>query len=254
MICRSTGIALRIAPFSRTSHMVTWLTPDHGLVTTVVKGSQRPKSAFLGQYDLFYLCEILFYSRERNGVHVLKEASAVDTRGGLRGNWKATACVSYFSELAARTCHPGGESAEMFDLLDRTIAFATGHKPDLALVCWFELQAMEALGFAPRLEACTACGRKRPEAGERFNFAFDGGGVICRACSASRPGILLVELESEALAALRFLQAEPDPVENGEPPTTDRHMLSILNLLGRFMEHHATGAMAAREVALELLQ
>ena len=51
-IIKTQGIVLSIHPWSQTSHVVTWLTPDHGPVTTLVKGAVRTKSAFLGQYDL----------------------------------------------------------------------------------------------------------------------------------------------------------------------------------------------------------
>ena len=38
-IIKTEGIVLAIRPWSRTSHIVTWLTPDHGCVTTLVKGA-----------------------------------------------------------------------------------------------------------------------------------------------------------------------------------------------------------------------
>ena len=50
---KSEAICLDIRPWSRTSHVVEWLTP-HGKIRTLVKGAVRPKSAFLGQYDLNY--------------------------------------------------------------------------------------------------------------------------------------------------------------------------------------------------------
>ena len=43
---KTEAICLDIRPWSRTSHIVRWMTPE-GPVTTVVKGAVRPKSAFL---------------------------------------------------------------------------------------------------------------------------------------------------------------------------------------------------------------
>ena len=40
-IIKTEGIVLAIRPWSQTSHVVTWLTPDHGPVTTLVKGAVR---------------------------------------------------------------------------------------------------------------------------------------------------------------------------------------------------------------------
>ena len=69
VILKDTAIVLRVAPVSNTSRMVQWFTPAYGKITTLIKGAQRPKSAFLGQFDLFYSCELLFYARERNHIH-----------------------------------------------------------------------------------------------------------------------------------------------------------------------------------------
>ena len=46
-IVKTQGIVLAVYPWSQTSHVVTWLTPDHGPVTTLVKGAVRAKSAFV---------------------------------------------------------------------------------------------------------------------------------------------------------------------------------------------------------------
>ena len=74
-IIKTTGTVLAIHPWSRTSHVVAWLTPDHGVVSTLVKGAVRAKSAFLGQYDLFYTCDLLYYARASGDLHALREVT-----------------------------------------------------------------------------------------------------------------------------------------------------------------------------------
>ena len=81
MIAKTEAIVLRIFLFSRTSHIVAWLAEDGTRLTTSIKGAVRPKSAFLGQYDLFYTCELLYYEREHAGVHVARECSPLAPRG-----------------------------------------------------------------------------------------------------------------------------------------------------------------------------
>ena len=80
-IIKTQGIVLSIHPWSQTSHVVTWLTPDHGPVTTLVKGAVRTKSAFLGQYDLFYRCDLLYYARASGDLHALREVTPRNLRG-----------------------------------------------------------------------------------------------------------------------------------------------------------------------------
>ena len=69
---KAEALCLAVHPWSRTSHIVRWLTP-RGTLATLVKGAVRPKSAFLGQYDLNYTCELVYYARARGELHALRE-------------------------------------------------------------------------------------------------------------------------------------------------------------------------------------
>ena len=121
-IIKTEGIVLAIRPWSRTSHIVTWLTPDHGCVTTLVKGAVRPKSAFLGQYDLFYTCDLLYYARATADLHALRETTPRVLRESLRGRWRETALAGYAADLVRDLAPANGESATWFDFLDSLLA------------------------------------------------------------------------------------------------------------------------------------
>lgn len=154
-IHKTTGICLRIQPWSRTSHIVHWLTPE-GPLTTVVKGAVRPKSAFLGQYDLNYTCEVLYYIRGKNGLHALRECTPLKLRETLRGNFRKLALAGHFRELALQLAPMGAEAHEWYttlecalDALDRIATPAAF----LGLLLAFELKALKLSGLNPLLEA-----------------------------------------------------------------------------------------------------
>ena len=117
-IIKTQGIVLTVHPWSRTSHIVTWLTPDHGPVTTLVKGAVRPKSAFLGQYDLFYTCDILYYARATADLHALREVTPRTFRENLRGRWRETALAGYTAGLVKDLAPANAEAAAWFSFLD----------------------------------------------------------------------------------------------------------------------------------------
>ena len=117
-IIKTQGIVLTVHPWSRTSHVVTWLTPDHGPVTTLVKGAVRPKSAFLGQYDLFYTCDILYYARATADLHALREVTPCTFRENLRGRWRETALAGYAAGLVKDLAPANPEAAAWFSFLD----------------------------------------------------------------------------------------------------------------------------------------
>ena len=117
-IVKTQGIVLAVHPWSQTSHVVTWLTPDHGPVTTLVKGAVRAKSAFLGQYDLFYRCDLLYYARASGDLHALREVPPRNLREHLRGDWRATALAGYAADLAKDLAPANAEAATWFSFLD----------------------------------------------------------------------------------------------------------------------------------------
>ena len=206
MIEKTEGIVLRSRPFSRTSRMVTWLTPDFGRVTTVIKGACRPKSFFLGQTDLGYRCELLFYRKERAGAHIAREVYPLDCREALRGNWRASVAASYVCWLLSQVTEPMLASAELYELLDRVLdALANppgegpassgprprqsaalpsspGEGPALSgperLLVDFEFRLLDLLGVSPNFAYCNDC-TFGPERRKTCRFLLADGRLGC---------------------------------------------------------------------------
>ena len=151
---KTEAVCLDIRPWSRTSHVVRWLTPS-GPVTTLVKGAVRPKSAFLGQYDLNYTCEILYYARARGDLHALRECTPTDLRETLRGNFRALVLADYCRHQVADLAPTGPEAAEWFALLTATLDRLTrlGNGGLVRELLGFELRTLSLAGLSPELEA-----------------------------------------------------------------------------------------------------
>lgn len=154
---KTEAICLDIRPWSRTSHVVRWMTPE-GPVTTVVKGAVRPKSAFLGQYDLNYTCEIVYYSRAKGELHALRECSPISTRENLRSNYRALVLAEHMRTQVAALAPHGGESeswlAALADALDSLCAAAADSPRRLvAELLGFELEILSLSGLSPEIEA-----------------------------------------------------------------------------------------------------
>ena len=142
---RTEAVCLDIRPWSRTSHVVTWLTPN-GKVGTVVKGAVRPKSAFLGQYDLNYTCDILYYARAQGVLHALRDCVPLDLRESLRGDYRALALAGYFRQLVNELAPSGPDCRPWYDLISSTLSSLIPHPSSLVL---FELKVLELSGLKP---------------------------------------------------------------------------------------------------------
>jgi DNA repair protein RecO (recombination protein O) len=203
-------VTLRVAPYSRTSHLVTWLTHDRGRLTTLVKGACRPKSQFLGQYDLYYTCELVYYGREQRGMPIARECTPIETRDPLRRDWRAALCAGYASDLTV-TCAPPGEVVRgQFAVVERlfdSLAHTGMHRD---AVPWFELQLLGNLGLAPRLTSCSLCGADIPPA-TSSTIAPRHGGAVCASCRPRRADGPSITLPADALELLRAWQRSPSP-------------------------------------------
>ena len=142
---KTEAICLDIRPWSRTSHVVSWLTPS-GKLLTVVKGAVRPKSSFLGQYDPNYTCEILYYARARGELHALRDCVPLELREGLRSNYKALALAGYFRQLAGDLSPSGPDCRAWFSLLSTSLSSLIPHPSSLIA---FELEILRLSGLSP---------------------------------------------------------------------------------------------------------
>ena len=145
---KTEATCLAIHPWSQTSHTVVWLAPE-GRLTTLVKGAVRPKSAFLGQYDLNYTCEIVYYARARAGVYVLRECFPLERRDGFRHDLAALALASYFRALCDALAPQGPECAEWHALLNAALDALPGAASPVGELVAFEIAVLKLMGLWP---------------------------------------------------------------------------------------------------------
>ncbi|MFZ4394048.1 MAG: DNA repair protein RecO [Kiritimatiellia bacterium] len=250
MILRTEALVLRIAPFSRTSHVVTWLSPEHGRLSTVVKGACRPKSAFLGQYDLFATNELLFYRRDHNGLHAIRECTPLTPRHALRADWRCVTTASYLADLAARVVQPAQESADLCRLLGDALDSLCWRLPDAEVILRFELALLHQQGLLPHFEPCPLC-HTPPRPWLRFALA---AGCVCCTHSAnpSAASEAAITVHRDVLTYLR--QLSPATPESPAPPPPPHLSLGSRRFLGIFMRFHLDTPPAPRRLAFELLE
>ena len=257
---RTVATVLRIFPFSNTSQMVVWLAEDGRRLVTSVKGAARPKSAFLGQYDLFQTCELLYYAASRDGVHVARECDAVRRRDNLRDNWRAEHCASWFSALADAAASSDAAAPALFSLFGETLDAldACPGAPPPALFARFEAKILVLLGLRPNFDPPP--GAPAPGGSVRFDLAagriaapaappepdappiHHSSFVIRHSTGAPAP---VVRLPGAAVSLFATLADSPSvgpgsTVLRETPPGT----LPLLRFLGLFLRYHLPDAPA----------
>ena len=230
---RTEAICLDIRPWSRTSHVVSWLTPE-GRVLTVVKGAVRPKSAFLGQYDFNYTCDILYYARAKGELHALRDCVPLDRRDALRGNYRALALAGHFRRLVSDLAPAGTDCAAwhtlLSDFLSRLSESSASAADLVRLLVSFELAVLGLAGLKPDFASADP-------AAEWTSFSVETGTL------GTNEG-RIVRLSRETLA---YLRDPTRPVENLAPP------LDAARVIGVFYQFHLDTAFDVRRSVLRMI-
>jgi DNA repair protein RecO (recombination protein O) len=243
MILKDEAIALRIHPFGNTSRIVVWLSRTHGKLAALVKGSQRENGPFLGQYDLFYTCELLFYAREHRNLHILKECYPLEMRPAFRTDWRACAAASYAAGALDRAMPFGPAPAGLFNLLSGSLDRLAARTPGPAFLPRFELLLLQELGLAPGWDACAKC-RTDLHGGTPVRLDVTHGAVLCEACAAGRGSAM----SAAALQAIRQMRDGNLP-----PALPQRVFREVRAVMGGLLEHQADFSPESREIAFQIL-
>lgn len=254
MICKTLAIPLRIFPFSNTSRIAVWLSPDFGRFATLAKGAMRPDSPHLGQFDLFATSEVLFYHKEGRLLHTLKECALLAPRAAFRTDFRACALASYAASLFDRLLPFGPADPALYDLYESALDGFADRSPGPAALPRFELDLLRLLGHAPAFSHCSLCASPVSAAPGALPAAFDprAARLLCPACLRALPPDAAdppLPLSPPALAILRALRA-------GRPPPPAIPLAAyrqIRDLLGTLLLRQLSLSPAPRNAALSLL-
>ncbi len=145
---KSLGIIIRLTKLTESSLIVHWCTQNHGLIKTVAKGARRSKSSFAGQLDLFFEAELNWSRSRKSELHALKEVAVSNYRENLRRKYADTVAASYFGELLGHVVEQDHPVPELFDLLQRGLAYLGDRGADKRAVLHFEHEMARLLGVA----------------------------------------------------------------------------------------------------------
>jgi DNA repair protein RecO (recombination protein O) len=149
MIESTTGLILRTRPFTETSLIVNWLTPDLGRVATVAKGAHRPKSPFAGKLDLFYVADFSFSRSRSSDLHNLREASLRETHGEIREDMMKLQQAAYAAAFIEQATETESPLPEIYELARGFLDLLCRQSPQPQNIFTLELKLLRELGLEP---------------------------------------------------------------------------------------------------------
>lgn len=163
----------------------------------LAKGSKKEKSSFGGALDIFYRGSCMVVFRPRSGLHLLTAFQVEEAWPALRREMDRFYVACHLAEILTGMTREEEPIPEVYDLLEEGLTeLATATGPEIrALSAALTLRLLSDLGFAPALDACSACGRELAGKERRLSVAF--GGLLCGDCRdrearpvVVRPGVV----------------------------------------------------------------
>jgi DNA repair protein RecO len=228
----SPGILLRSHPYSETSAVLRFLTPEHGIVSVLGKGVRRrgPRTGVpiesLGEGVLTFV-----HNPDRD-LHTLREFHPGAGSMALGRDVQRFVGACLVAELLLGHALEHGDP-ELYEWV-RFILHHLGTVPVADVPAWIlsgGWRTLAFLGFPPGLVRCVGCGRELGQGGiegESDRFDVGAGGIRCSECSS---GTGMPRIGPEARRHLMAL------VE-GEPFLPLPGLRAHLNLLESFCSYH----------------
>ena len=142
----SPAILLRKTRLSDTSLIISWCSREYGKIKTVAKGARRPKSAFAGKLDLFFVAEIQFVRSKKSDLHTLRELVLKEPLEGIRNDYPRVLLASYFVELLDIATESDHAVPELYDLLLRALRYLNTNPANLRALLHFESELARLAG------------------------------------------------------------------------------------------------------------
>ena len=197
-IQKTEAFVLRTRPFRTSSLIVTTFSRSFGKLKGIVKGVRKEGTPHPNCFEPFTLVEIVFYEKLRSELHLISEATLLESFGVLRSHLETLATAYYFSELVDQLTEPEDSHARIFELLE----FAFRWLPSLDLLFLtrlFEIQLLSEIGLLPNLEDCLGCGERNLE---QAYFSVRQGGLFCPSCRKKAPESILIRHQAVEMMKL----------------------------------------------------
>lgn len=187
------AIIIRKVEYGDADLILTFLTYEHGKMSSIAKNAKKSKKRFPGVLELFYVLDIVCI-KSKGKLYVLKEASVRHPFFNIRSDIEKTAYASYWAQLVNEWMEEGRPEPGIFVLFEKVLDFLDRKtlSPEVLSIL-FQTKFINISGIYPNFDQCVQCGLDFDGMiGERLIFNLGKGGLICEKCTSQSEKKILI--------------------------------------------------------------
>ncbi|MEW6586406.1 MAG: DNA repair protein RecO [Nitrospirota bacterium] len=177
MLRRTEGIVLRTIPYGEADLIVTYLTPDFGILKVFAKGPRKFKSCFGSSLEPLTQAGISFWGKEDASLPRLTQSDIINSFQPLRERLSCFLRISEILELTVSFLPERDVNRKAYSLLLNTLLALLAGQNETLLSLSYKIRLLQLVGFAPGVNSCGRCGKR----GHTFYLA--QGSVMCEKCA-----------------------------------------------------------------------
>jgi len=194
------AIIIRKTKLGETGRILTLFTPRLGKIQAVAKGVRKVKSKLSGHLELATHSQVTLV-RGKN-IDTIIGSQTINSFLEIKNDLSLLSYALYFSELVSLFASENAENNNLYELFLNTLKMLGVNTNNELLRRYFEVQLLGAVGYRPQVKQCVSCHKQL--SGNNNTFSMSEGGVLCPACSYSRPYGYSISLS--CLEAFNLLQ------------------------------------------------
>ena len=149
------AVLLKVIDYRESDVIATLFTREHGKLRGIAPNARKSRKRFGGALDIFV--RLTLSIRVREGLSRIDEATIISLSSHIREDMTKVAFAGYACELTDLLLPDGMPNQRYYRLLCAWLERLDTAPPSPVDRRFFEINALNILGYRPELERCTVC-------------------------------------------------------------------------------------------------
>ena len=226
------AIVLAVTDVGEEDRILTFLTPDMGLLKAAATSARNLKKGRAAPLDLFVHTLLTVNIPGKEGkLKRVGSTEIIDPLLGIRSDYERLCAASYMGQMTGHCIQEDDPSPGIWELLLHSLRRLDSGAAPFTVIFPFEVIHLREMGILPDLNRCLKC--QEAVAGEA-HLDTRGGGIVHRKCSTME---YVGVLSGGDLAVLRYL-AQRELSAISRLSIKEEDALRVFNILHPFSVHH----------------